>query len=272
MTRGVAARQQSGRVVGLCYHSIHPSTSFASATPALFERHLAWLSETCDLISVRQMLAAAQETDRVRPAVAITFDDGYADNHEFALPILKKYRAPATFFLTVGLIARDLTVCARFRKSRNATDLQALEWSQVLELHAEGMEIGSHTYSHPNLIRLDMSTVDRELRVSKQLLEDRLEQSIDLLAYPFGKPRRQFDETTIQIATSVGYSYAAAVLCRSVKAEDSPFALPRFFATRDSIGDLAAKVRGEWGLSGAWQERAPLCIARVISPADFRFR
>jgi hypothetical protein len=47
--------------------------------------------------------------------------------------------------------------------------------------------------------------------------------------------------------------------------------VPRFFVTRDSVADLAGKVRGDWDYLGAWQEHAPPALARVLSPQDFRF-
>jgi peptidoglycan/xylan/chitin deacetylase (PgdA/CDA1 family) len=266
-----AGRAKQSRVVGLCYHSVHPKLSF-STTPKMFERHLEWLGETCEVIPFREMLDAAIDSIRERPAVAITFDDGYADNYEFAFPLLRKYRMPATFFVTAGLIDGDPEVHARFQKLRGGSaEIRPLDWGQARELRAEGLEIGAHTYSHPNLIKLDGSRVAEELRVSKEILEDRLEAPIDLLAYPFGKPKRHFDHTTLEIALMTGYSHAAAVLFRSVRTRDSPLALPRFLAGGGSVADLAAKVRGDWDYLGLWQERAPLALAKVVSPADFRF-
>ena len=266
-------RPERRRVVGLCYHSVHPSLSFASASPESFERQLAWLAETCDVISPRAMLDAATDHDSDRPAVAITFDDGYADNHEFAFPLLRKYGLSATIFITAGLSDGDPAVLERFRKLRgvSADEIRPLEWAQAREMHAEGLEIGAHTYSHPNLSRLSPDKVATELRVSKDILEDRLGAPVDLLGYPFGKPGRQLDETTVAVARESGYTHAVAILPRSVRPGDSPLVLPRFFATGDSVETLAAKVRGDWDYLGVFQERAPRALARLVSPQDFRF-
>jgi peptidoglycan/xylan/chitin deacetylase (PgdA/CDA1 family) len=261
------------RVVCLCYHSIHPSSSYASASPELFRRQLDWLAEIADVIPLREALAAAGDRTRARPAVAITFDDGYADNHEFALPLLREHGFPATVFITAGLSDGDPAVHARFQALRGvpAAEIRPLDWSQARELRAAGVEIGAHTYSHPNLIRLSRDEVAHELRVSREILEERLEGPVDLLAYPFGKRGRQFDDTTMAVARATGYAQAAAVLFRSVKPGDSRYAIPRFFSTRDSLEALRAKVRGDWDYLGIWQERAPRALARLVSPQDFRF-
>jgi peptidoglycan/xylan/chitin deacetylase (PgdA/CDA1 family) len=259
--------------VTLCYHSIHPSLPFASASPAEFERHLEWLSERCDVISFRSVHEATADSTRERPAVAITFDDGYADNHEFALPLLQKFRLPATIFLTAGFVEADPAVQARFDALRgtSAGETRPLAWTQVRELRAAGIEIGGHTYSHPNLLRLDPDRARAELRDSKQLIEDRLQDAVDLLAYPFGKLRRHFSQQTTEIARETGYSRAAAVLFRSTRPADDPLALPRFFTTDDTVAELNRKVRGDWDLLGYWQEYAPPRLARLVSPGDFRF-
>src|SRR4029453_17015259 len=102
-----ARRPRSHRIAVLCYHSVHPSNGFASATPALFERHLAWLDEHCTLVpygSIPDLIAAPRDD---RPVVAVTFDDGYEDNHTYALPLLLERGIPATVFITPGLIDRD---------------------------------------------------------------------------------------------------------------------------------------------------------------------
>ena len=269
--RAMTARRTGlRRVVGLCYHSVHPSERFATVTPGVFEKHLSWLVQTCDVIPFREMLEAAGSVDGMRPTVSLTFDDGYADNHDFAFPLLQKYGIPATIFLTAGLIDGDPDVHARFRELRG-TEVHALGWSQVRELVEAGVEIGAHTYSHPNLIRLAPREAADELRKSKEVIEDRLGAQVDLLAYPFGKPKRHFDRETADLARNAGYKYAAAVLFRSVRATDSPLAIPRFFTARDSAEELAAKVRGDWDYLGFLQEHLPMPIARVLSPQDFRW-
>lgn len=262
----------SRRVVGLCYHSVHPNKSLASATPQLFEEHLRWLSEHCECVSFSNILAKRLPESN-RPIVSVTFDDGYADNHEHALPLLKKWSVPATFFVTVGLLEQDDATVQRLMQLRQTgfDEIRPLSWQQVEELLQEGMEIGSHTYSHPNLARLDPPNLQLELRRPKERLEERLGSEIMTMAYPFGKPGRHVNELVMEMVEEAGYEKAAAILFRGVRESDSRFVLPRFFATRNSLKTLKAKVEGDWDLMGRVQEKAPLWVARAVSPIDFDF-
>jgi len=260
------------RAVVLCYHSIHPAKSFASASPTVFGHHLDWLAENCDVVPLVQILRAVQTPRRARPAVAITFDDGYLDNYEFAFPLLHSRRLPATFFVTAGLLERDPAAVVRKKTLRQSTydEVQPLEWAQVRAMHAAGMEIGAHTYSHPNLAVLSRARARDELWRSKQIIEDRLGQPVRSMAYPFGKAGRHFTSETATLVEAIGYEYACAVLFRAVRPSDSRFAIPRLIVTRDNVQGLREKVLGAWDVIGLFQERCPLWAARVVSPEDFR--
>jgi peptidoglycan/xylan/chitin deacetylase (PgdA/CDA1 family) len=263
--RRLLSPKVSSRVVVLCYHSVHPTRPLTSARPESFERHLMWLTEHCTIVPFSQVLPQAARCDeRDRPLVAITFDDGYADNYEFAFPVLQRFGVPATFFLTVGFIERDPVAIERFRGFAGADPegLRALEWSQVREMRQAGMEFGAHTYSHPNLARLERSAAEGELKRSKAVMEERLGERITLTAYPFGKPKRHFTEETMQIVAEVGYDCAAAIMFQSVCASRSRYAVPRYYVTGDSLGTLQEKIFGAWDLLGLWHERAPAFLQR----------
>jgi peptidoglycan/xylan/chitin deacetylase (PgdA/CDA1 family) len=269
--RRLAARNPSQRRVILCYHSVRPSSPFAFTAPDLFEAHLDWLADNCDVVPMRDI-----QNDRVprpgdRPTIAITFDDGYEDNHTYALPLLLRRKLPASFFVTTGLVQRDDDVLKRVAAlwSCMKSEIVPMDWQQVREIRESGMEVGSHTHSHPNLSHLAAGPLESELRISKEILSENLEQDIDLLAYPFGKLRVHVTGTAVECARRAGYKRAAAVAFRGVRASDSPFALPRLFADGDDVDTLQNKVLGAWDLIGMWQAHAPLWMMRAASPEDF---
>jgi peptidoglycan/xylan/chitin deacetylase (PgdA/CDA1 family) len=204
--------------------------------------------------------------------VAITFDDGYLDNYEYAFPLLMKHRLSATFFVTVGLLERDPQVIELFQFFRQAgkEETEPITWQQAREMMKVGMELGSHTYSHVNLASLGRSKLEWELMQAKELMENRIGERVNGLAYPFGKPRRHFNASTLRIVQEVGYQYAVAVLSRGVLRRDSQWILPRFFVTNDDISMLSAKIKGTWDWLGYFQEFSPPWMARLISPEDSR--
>jgi peptidoglycan/xylan/chitin deacetylase (PgdA/CDA1 family) len=261
--RQLIGRRVSPRVVTLCYQSVS-ATSFGSTTPQVFEQHLRWLNAHCDIVAFSQVVDAARDQRRDRPVVAVTFDDGHADNYESAFPLLQRYNVPATFFLTTGLLDRDPHVMGRFQTlwRAGAEDIRPLEWVQVREMRHAGMEFGTHTHSHPNLSRLTRGAAEVELRQSKVILEERLGEPISAMAYPFGIPRRHFSTETMEIAAAVGYDRAAAITFRGVHPSHSQFAIPRFPVPPGGVGTLRDMVLGAWDLLGVWQERAPMALQR----------
>ena len=259
------------RRIVFCYHSVHPNRGFASTTPEAFERHVQWLKAHCRVVTLADVVANRNTRTSGTPLVAITFDDGYEDNHSYALPILSKHGVPATFFITAGLVDKDPTVLRRLQWlwGCGPDDVVPLDWQQVRELRASGMDIGSHTYSHPNLARLSALETEHELRRSTDIISDQLGAAVDMFAYPFGKPFVHFTPTTTDVVRAHGYRMAAAVTFRGVRDSDSVFTIPRFFTDGDDVTKLDAKIAGLYDVIGWWQDHAPLSVKRLVSPDDF---
>jgi peptidoglycan/xylan/chitin deacetylase (PgdA/CDA1 family) len=249
-------------VVILCYHSIS-TKPFASITPKAFEQHLRWLKAHSTIVPFH-IAHGGPDTTGNEPVVALTFDDGYADNFESAFPLLQQYNVPATFFLTAGLLERDPKVMAKFQRlcGARAGDVRPLEWAQVREMRRAGMEFGAHTYSHPNLSRLERTAVETELRRSKAILEERLGEAVRSMAYPFGIPRCHFTRETMEIAAAAGYDYAVAIAFRAVQRFHSRFSIPRFPVSSGGVGTLGRVMSGASDLLGVWQEHAPVVLQR----------
>src|SRR5438067_9097614 len=183
------AGRSSSRVVALCYHSVDPHLR-ASVDPGLFRTHVEWLHEHCTIVPFERLVAAASETQpATRPVVALTFDDGFADNFEHAFPILASTNTPATFFVTAGFVGGDPNVVERMRVLRRVGEVRAMSWDQIRDLRAAGFAIGSHTYSHANLAALSATDATHEIQRAKEILEERLEAPVPLFAYPWGRPR-----------------------------------------------------------------------------------
>ena len=118
----------------------------------------------------------------------ITIDDGHADGALYALPILRKYRFVATFYLVAGRIGH----------AHNLT------WHQVAELAAAGMEIGDHTMWHVRLNRLTLPAIQHEIDAAQAMLTAHLCRAPTTFAYPFGA----FDDTAVGVVRGAGFHMA----------------------------------------------------------------
>ncbi len=98
----------AGRAVVLRYHRVAGTAADPvplAVTPEEFDAQVRFLRERCRLVAPREIVeAVAEERPLAAGTIAITFDDGYADNATAALPILKRYDATAAFFVTAGWI------------------------------------------------------------------------------------------------------------------------------------------------------------------------
>jgi peptidoglycan/xylan/chitin deacetylase (PgdA/CDA1 family) len=222
----------------LMYHSV--ATSPAAATrrlavrPAEFAAQLALLQAEGMTTLPFTDVAAALHEDRPLPprTVALTFDDGYADFHEVAFPLLQRYGCTATLFVTTGW----LDDAGEHRAGRPLDRM--LSWRQLDEVASAGIEIGAHSHSHARLDQLPTRLLEWELRTSKALLEDRLGKPVPSLAYPFG----YWNAGVRKAVRAAGYRHAAAVANTTVQPRHDSLALPRLTVRQSTALDVFQRI------------------------------
>ncbi len=266
LNRRVPRRRAGERLVVLLYHSVHPDAPYSSASPQDFRRQLEWLQQACDIVPLSEIPVRTSEA-RTRPAVAITFDDGHADNYLYAFPILAELGIPATFFLTSGYLEKDASVISRLALLSRGP-VAPMDWSQADEMRKGGMSFGAHTVTHPDLAVAGRSKVQEELRGSREALQQRLGEKVDMFAYPFGRQGWHFTKETIDVVREVGFTLATSVGWRPVRPADCPFTIPRYWVIQDDLEALKEKVLGVMDFLDM-QERIPLAIARRLYAAEF---
>jgi len=235
----------------LNYHSVRPSQLFFNSTSTeTFERHLEWLAAHCEVVDFSDALAPAS----TKPKVAIAFDDGFLDNLEYAVPLLKKYGLKATFFISTGFLQRDPVILDIFARTFQATAEDFMDAVALRELFAAGMSVGAHTHSHRNLLDLSGLEQKEELGRSKAILEDLLGCPIQSVAYPFGVPGKAFDHPTIQIAETTGYTIGGMVCWRAVRPREELLRIPRFTIVNENLAELEAIVAGALDPIGWYQD------------------
>lgn len=137
--------------------------------------------------------------------VVITFDDGYSDTYDVALPILKQYGFRSTMFIPVSEVGKNLT------------------WQQLREMKAAGMDIGSHSYTHQELAGRSREAQLQEIGKAKELLDRELNQNTRWFCYPYGS----FDQTTKDLLKAQGITVAVTINSGWVRTGDDPLTLQR---------------------------------------------
>ncbi|GAA1767349.1 polysaccharide deacetylase family protein [Kocuria aegyptia] len=190
-----------------------------TVTPQVFEQHLGALrEERYKCVTFSELLdSLAAHTISSRTAV-ITFDDGYKDFADNALPVLQAHDYPSTLYLTTGFLAGGKL----HHKESGPSDLM-LDWAQLPELVASGTEIGAHSHSHPQLDTLTAAQLHRETHLPKELLENVLGVRVRSFAYPHGYngPRVQ------RFIKNAGYDSAAGVRNAFTHSSDDRFNVAR---------------------------------------------
>ena len=283
LARPLAAAYEASchRLRVLAYHRVLPrevehgfsyDIELVSAWQDEFDWQVRYLAKHHEVITCHD-LAALIDAGRPIPrnAVMITFDDGYRDNHDVALPILKSHGVPAVVFVATGymgsretywydrLVHQMLTVeqaalpmpggapalvvgggegqrrraahaalkhlkvlpdaqrretLERWRIAMGAAEHDEfggvdgpMDWAEVRRLSDAGIEIGSHSVTHPVLAQIgDDAQLERELVDSKAEIEARIGRPVVSLAYPVGGPGA-YSERVVDVARRAGYRF-----------------------------------------------------------------
>jgi peptidoglycan/xylan/chitin deacetylase (PgdA/CDA1 family) len=187
------------RPLVLCYHAVSDNWRQRLSVPsaALEEqlRHLighGWRPVDA--------LEAATGTGKL---LHVTFDDAFTSVLN-ALPVLERTGAKATVFACTSYAADGRALVVPELDGEPAAELETMAWDELRGLVERGIEVSSHTVSHPHLPRLSDDELAGELRDSKQQLEDELGRPCTVLAYPFG----DCDDRVRAAARAVGYEAA----------------------------------------------------------------
>jgi peptidoglycan/xylan/chitin deacetylase (PgdA/CDA1 family) len=224
-----------------------------------FARQIRWLRSRFDIVSLSDAQARIASGRNQRPKVCVTFDDGYADNGRFAIPLLLNYRIPFAYFVSTNHVLggepfpHDIAAGRTFEVNTLA---------QLREMAAAGVEIGAHTRSHANLGgNLSRDELTDEIVGSKQELETAIGCHIRYFAFPYGK-QENLSTAAFRIAFEGGFDGVCSAYGGYNFPGDDAFHLRRFHADCEFI-----RFKN-------WLTIDPrkLRMQRDFDPGDFRAR
>ncbi len=215
-------------IIVVFYHRVaddHPNPWTISTRQ--FSRQIDWLRRHFMLVSLEEAQSRIRSCRNDRPVVSITFDDGYADNCEVALPLLIRHRIPFTYFVSVRHVRRGEAFAHDALMGR---PLRTNTVEQVRAIATAGAEIGLHTRTHANLGRVaDPDRLFDEVVTAGTDLANLIERPVRYFAFPYGLPQH-LNRVAFQLAWDAGYLGVCSAYGGYNFPGDDPFHIRRFHA------------------------------------------
>ena len=260
MTSPFSSSAVQGAACILMYHRtaainfVDSRTDDWNVPPDVFECHMRTLAAMADVVplsALRERMALGSGSSK--PLVCVTLDDGYASACESALPILERYRIPATFFVAAAYVgSREPLPFDRWGRLNcgrvGVESWRAAGWRELERaIHGGLITIGSHSFRHLEARDCGADHLREEAERSRDMLCARLgAEHARTYAYPYGSSRLgDVTEGYERAVRAAGYDLAVTTDLGLARATDNPFRLPRIEAHQvDSAAVLRAKLRG----------------------------
>ncbi len=202
----------------LTYHNFtEDESSSYNINIVEFEKQMDYLAaHNYSVISLSELLKGLRDSQLPPKPIAITIDDGFKSTYTLAYPVLKKYNFPSTLFLYTNFIEKNSG---------------SLTWKEIREMTKNNIEIGSHTLSHCNLLKYKknenyetyFTRIRREIFLSKEILESKIQGKVKFFAYPYGA----YSSTTKDLAIQTGYEGIFNANSMNNTLDTDPFSLNR---------------------------------------------
>jgi peptidoglycan/xylan/chitin deacetylase (PgdA/CDA1 family) len=167
--------------------------------------------------------------------VVLTFDDGCEKFYDITFPILTEFNFPSTIYPVAGFFGKHAT----WGKINNP-ELKILSKTMLVELHQLGVDIGAHTINHVKLTQISKEDATKQIKGSKETIEQLLGENIYSFAYPHG----DFNDEIIEIVKEVEFSNALTCISGYAEEAQSEFKIPRKYITYfDDLNKFKQKLK-----------------------------
>lgn len=202
-------------VVTLLYHRIagQRSSSKYVLNVRKFERQLKYLRDNGYTTVLPAEILKQRYPKNPSKTIMISFDDGTEDHYSIVYPLFRKYGFKGIFFVIAKYVDHPGSLSSK----------------QIAEMNRNGMEIGSHSYSHPFLDEMDYGGIYRELELSK----DELEKICVKKIVSFAPPGGWYNKDTLKAAQEAGYKFFFSCEIGTNDLQERPFVYKRIEVTGD---------------------------------------
>jgi peptidoglycan/xylan/chitin deacetylase (PgdA/CDA1 family) len=222
--------RRDGTLRVLMYHKVNARAgNTVTVPPTLFGEQMAFLREQGFAVVGLDEVVAHYVHGTVLPAraVLITFDDGYRDNLEQALPILERHGFAAVVFVPLDFVGEGRPLPHDLRLAGRGIHNPTLDWNGLLELERRGVRVESHGLSHRPLASLALEEARAEVVVSKRRLEERLGRSVSAFAFVKGS-QAHFRSEHVALIRNAGYDLGFTSVTGANDPSTSRFTLRRY--------------------------------------------
>jgi peptidoglycan/xylan/chitin deacetylase (PgdA/CDA1 family) len=215
-------REEPQTALVLCYHIVEsPQDPRMEISRETFQQQMRYLAATgYNIIPLRDLYdyVGGRKASLPKNAIVITIDDGWRSTYTEVFPEMKRRHFPFTVFIYPRIIGQTS---------------HAMTWKQVREMADAGVDIQSHSLSHPFLTHRRHTSLDdkaysdwleKELANSKRILEQETGKSVEFLAYPYG----DYDSTVVKTAARAGYTAGLTCEYGPVRRGSDPLRMRRF--------------------------------------------
>jgi peptidoglycan/xylan/chitin deacetylase (PgdA/CDA1 family) len=224
-----------------------------------FISHLDLLQQTAEVVPLHDIQRSQFAGKRERMQVAITFDDGYAETIETAVPVLMERNIPFTYFASTSFAESGLPFP---HDSLAGYDHRPNTREQIEWLASLGVEIGSHTQSHANFsLSLSPSAIKREIEDSRKILQDWTGQPIRYFSFPYGMTEH-ITQAAVDCVYQSGYAGFVSAWGEYNRIGNNPFHLRRIH------GDTSLEFLKNW----LTLDPRKLAIAKLVPERPIRSR
>jgi len=231
LTSGLGVNGEHDRALRvLMYHKINDRDGNPLSVPvSLFDEQMAQLGALgYTVVDVEAVLAHYVERKPLPPrAVLITFDDGYRDNLENAVEVLRRHGYPAVLFMPIGFLDTSLPLPHEERLAQRGVYNRTLDWRDLPDLERGGIRVEAHGISHRPLADLELDEAAREIALSKLRLEEALGRPVRAFAYVKGS-EAHYKPVHLSLLRQAGYDLAFTSVSGANSSRTDPLRLHRY--------------------------------------------